>query len=346
MKNSKIEWCDHTFNPWIGCTKVSPGCANCYAETRDQRFAKGIHWGKGAPRQRTSAANWKQPLAWNKTAICKCGGTELIGSDDCRHCGENFAAANRRRPRVFCASLADWLDEEVELGWIADLLDLIRRTPNLDWLLLTKRPQNWRKILQFIETLAGGSNRPELGAFVSAWLAGNAPANVWIGTTVEDQLRAAERIPALLSIPAKVRFISCEPLLGQVDLTINRGKPNQYNCLKPYKPDYYSGSVQPIIHWVIVGGESGSSARGFCTEYAWDLVLQCKKAGVPVFVKQLGVRPYTTNANAMEWPEHVTFEAAGSGAAAALIGLNNRKGGDFDEFPEELQVREFPSSVS
>lgn len=137
MKNSKIEWCDHTFNPWIGCTKVSPGCANCYAEARDKRLDGGAHWGKGAPRRRTSSGNWQHPLQWNRDSI--------RDQENCRLAIENGAAMYEipDRPRVFCASLADWLDDDVPIQWLADLLSLIVATPSLDWLLLTKRPQNF-----------------------------------------------------------------------------------------------------------------------------------------------------------------------------------------------------------
>jgi protein gp37 len=121
-ENSKIEWTDHTFNPWEGCQKVSPGCDHCYAETRNARFAGGtaINWGPGAPRRRTSPANWRKPPQWNKTHA-------------------EFFAAHGRRQRVFCASLADVFDNAVDEQWRADLFALIRATPNLDWLLLTKR---------------------------------------------------------------------------------------------------------------------------------------------------------------------------------------------------------------
>lgn len=126
MKDSKIEWCHHTFNPWIGCSKVSEGCAFCYAESRDKRhlIEDVDHWGKGAPRYRTKPANWKQPLAWAREA-----------------------AGAAVRPRVFCASQADWLDDEVPWQWRFDLLELIRETPELDWLLLTKRPENFAKLV-------------------------------------------------------------------------------------------------------------------------------------------------------------------------------------------------------
>ena len=115
-ENTSIEWVDHTFNPWEGCQKVSPGCDHCYAETRNARFAGGtaINWGPGAPRRRTSAANWKKPIAWNSAAA-------------------NFMAAHGRRQRVFCASLANVFDNEVDPAWRVDLLDkLIAKTPHLD----------------------------------------------------------------------------------------------------------------------------------------------------------------------------------------------------------------------
>lgn len=309
-KDSLIPWTDHTFNPWIGCTKVSPGCAHCYAEReQDLRYGR-VKWGAGQPRHRTTAANWRQPLKWNKAE-------ETVMVD---HVG--FAAA--RRPRVFCASLADWLDAEVPNEWLADLLDLIRRTPNLDWLLLTKRPQNWWERLR--NTSPGPS--PEYLGWLLEWLNGHAPANVWLGTTVENQERADERITHLLSIPARVRFLSCEPMLGALDLE-----------------EAYPGKEQPgRIDWVIVGGESGADARPFPLEHAWDLVMQCKAASVPVFVKQLGAQPITTNANLYEWPDETTLEQHGTEAAGARVILRDRNGRDLSEWPEEFQVQEFPNT--
>jgi protein gp37 len=264
MKNSHIEWTDHTFNPWEGCTKVSPGCAHCYAEARNQRFSGGANWGKGAPRRRTSEANWRQPIAWDKASA--------------------FASEHGvRRSRVFCASLADWLDDEVPIEWLVDLLDLIRRTPNLDWLLLTKRPQNWRdRICRALAHVEGidfetgdsweGDAQTELGIWLNDWTATDGtgiPDNIWIGTTVEDQQRADERIPLLLQIPAKVRFLSCEPLLGPVDVL--------------------SGwAIRGKVDWVICGGESGHGARPMHPDWARSLRDQCAAAGVPFFFKQWG----------------------------------------------------------
>ena len=122
---SKIEWTDHTFNPWIGCQHVSPGCDHCYAETQNNfRKWNGGTWGPHAPRKRTSEANWRKPLQWARDA------------------------ANRgKSARVFCASLADVFDNQVAPAWRVDLFELIRETPQLDWLLLTKRPENIRKML-------------------------------------------------------------------------------------------------------------------------------------------------------------------------------------------------------
>ena len=224
MENSKIEWTNHTFNPWIGCTKVSPGCLNCYAETlMDTRHGR-VKWGKGQPRSRTGADNWRKPKAWNKVAE---GAAE--------------------RPRVFCASLADWLDDEVPIEWLADLLNLIEETPNLDWLLLSKRPENWYSRVsqvdsEFAEAWTDCIDMPERGGI---------PHNVWIGTSAEDQPRWDERIPQLSQIPAVTHFVSAEPLLGPIVMT-------------EYRPD-----------WLIVGGESGQGARLMQPNWVEDLLAQC-----------------------------------------------------------------------
>lgn len=251
---TKIEWATHTFNGWRGCTKVSPGCKNCYAEKLVTQRLKG-EWGPGAPRQLASEAMWKQPLKWDREA-----------------------AKNGTRPRVFCSSLADVLDNEVPTEWLADLLRLICRTPHLDWLLLTKRPETWTKRMEAVKEIDGDS-------LAWTWLRGIAPANVWIGTSVEDQERADERIPALLDIPAKVRFLSCEPLLGPVEITGNYALTGQARRVdKSLTP----AGTRARIHWVIVGGESGPNARPMHPDWARDLRDQCAAAGVPFLFKQWG----------------------------------------------------------
>lgn len=282
---TKIQWTDFTFNPWIGCTKVSPGCKNCYAETttraRVLRSQGHETWGKGAQRSRTSAANWKEPLRWNNL---------LSGPGD-------------RRPRVFCASLADWLDAEVPIDWLADLLQLIHDTPNLIWQLLTKRPENFGSRLDM--ALDHGLQSED---WLDAWYEGKPPDNVWIGTTAENQDCFNTRYRLLREIPAKVRFWSMEPLLTSIDFT----------------DIHYASSFREAFHWVIVGGESGPGARPCHTDDVRDLVSQCELAGVPCFVKQLG------------------SNAVAAGRDQKLIAMKNKKGGDPAEWPEDLRVRQFP----
>jgi len=291
-ENSKIEWCDHTFNPWRGCTKVSPGCANCYAETLSHRNPAVLgEWGPGRPRVRAAIAQWLLPLKWDRQA-------------------GDYRNMTGYRPRVFCASLADWLDDEVPVAWLADLLALILRTPNLDWLLLTKRPQLWRRRINaaMVELDERGENIDSCA--LTEWIAGMPPANVWIGTSVEDQTRADERIPHLLRIPAKVRFLSCEPLLGPVDLTAVRwdaGLGYFGDCMGPDHIPHGRPDDAPRIHWVIAGGESGPDARPMHPDWVRSLRDQCAEAGVSFFMKQMGGvrKPFPAipeDLNIKQWP--------------------------------------------
>jgi len=270
--NSKIEWCDHTFNPWEGCTKVSPGCLHCYAEARNHRYAAGANWGKGAPRRRTSAANWALPVKWNRESglfvQCSKGHRWQAKSQDqegyCPECGD--PEFHQVRPRVFCASLADWLDDEVPLEWLKNLLALIYDTPELDWLLLTKRPENWSKRV----TMAAAAFRCGIGCM---WPLDSGPDNVWVGVSVEDQARADLRVQKLLEIPARVRFLSVEPMLGPVNISPFHGS----------EPGYAPG-----IDWVICGGESGLKARPMHRDWALSLRDGCESNSVPFFFKQWG----------------------------------------------------------
>lgn len=273
-EQTKIQWTDSTFNPWIGCTKVIP-------------------------------ANWSLPKRWNAAA-------EKSGNQH----------------RVFCASLADWLDDEVPIEWLADLLQLIYETPHLNWLMLTKRPENFNiRTLSAAIHLAGfrdgqTGNAPIAECQSSIEMVGGwskwetFPKNVWIGASVENQEMADRRIPELIKIPAEVRFLSVEPMLGPIDLSrwLYRG---QIRCTEPYCSFNYSPPdcktcrgtgwqyVRPAIHWVIFGGESGPSARPCNLEWIREGARQCREAGIKVFVKQL-------------------------------------KGGDMAEWPEDLRVREIP----
>lgn len=306
MKNSHIQWTDHTFNPWIGCTKVSPGCAHCYAEALNKRWKKGDNWGKGAPRVRTSATYWKQPIQWNEQAAY-----DLSNHTDETNLGKDLGPYVR--PRVFSASLADWLDDEVCCKWFLDLLRLIHETPNLDWLLLTKRPENWQRRMIPALNLAWGIPQVEtpFAVWVEKWLTGEAPANVWIGTTVEDQARGDERIPHLLSIPAKARFLSCEPLLESVKieewLISNSAERARLHTMRTGHEcgaaafTFHCESCNfttfsekdQTINWVICGGESGPGARPMHPAWARSLRDQCAAAGVPFHFKQWGEwQPY------------------------------------------------------
>lgn len=278
-ENSKIEWTDATFNPWIGCTKVSPACDHCYAEVSTPARALGVTWGAKENRHRTSAANWKLPLRWNA-----------------QH--EEFFAAHGRRRRVFCASLADVFDNAVVPGWRADLFQLIEQTPNLDWLLLTKRIGNVPAMmievarhLFWMEHL----DTPRL------------PDNVWLGATICNQEEADRDIPKLLAVPARVRFLSMEPLLGAVDLRLptrtwafSDGHLGCDHCCNGDRCDDSThtdrafcghcrgtGNGRPI-DWVIAGGESSASARPMHPDWAASLRDQCAAAGVPFLFKQWG----------------------------------------------------------
>ncbi|AMR79299.1 phage Gp37/Gp68 family protein [Cupriavidus nantongensis] len=247
--NSKIEWTDHTFNPWIGCTKVSPACDHCYAEVSTPARTLGVVWGAKAERRRTTASNWNLPRRWNA-----------------QH--DEFFAEHGRRQRVFCASLADVFDNAVPAAWRVDLVALIAETPNLDWLILTKRIGNARTM----------------------WPA-EPLANVWLGASITSQAEAARDIPKLLDIPARVRFLSMEPLLGPVDLSrwiSYCERTDKHGISRDAAGAHILCERHCGISWVIVGGESGQGARPMHPDWARRLRDQCAAAGVPFLFKQWG----------------------------------------------------------
>ncbi len=289
-ENSKIEWCDHTFNAWEGCEKVSAGCAHCYAERRDRQYHDGGHWGPSGTRKMMSEVYWRQPLKWEKVTKEPC----FICSDRACPC----ECGNKSRPRVFCSSLADVFEDRPEL--IAPrrrLFKLIQATPNLDWLLLTKRPESIHRLTyQAIDpfddpecefNIAGEPNGLDVAEF------GELYPNVWLGTTVENQEQADKRIPELLKIPAKVRFLSCEPLLGPVRLGFwlsSYWDAEIYNNVTRKSGSFCKVESSPErgIQWVIAGGESGPNARPMNPEWARSLRDRCKAAGVAFHFKQWG----------------------------------------------------------
>ncbi|WP_233869289.1 phage Gp37/Gp68 family protein [Paraburkholderia adhaesiva] len=242
-EQSSIEWCDATFNPWIGCTKISPACDHCYAECSTPARTLRVQWGAKAERHRTSSVNWRQPIRWNA-----------------QH--EAFHAQHGHRRRVFCASLADVFDNHVPDDWRADLFDLVAATPNLDWLILTKRIGNVAAMLPYDWTCRR-----------RGW-----PANVWLGITVVNQGEADRDIPKLLAVPARVRFLSMEPLLGPVSLNADWLSPAPFYC----------DERDAGIDWVIVGGESGPGARPMGARWVRELRDQCARTHVPFLFKQWG----------------------------------------------------------
>lgn len=276
-ENTKIEWADHTFNPWIGCTKVSieatggGGCDHCYAEVstpaRVLRSTGAETWGPGAPRRRTSLANWALPHRW-----------------DAQH--EAFFAQHGRRQRVFCASLADVFDNEVDPQWRVDLFNLILSTPNLDWLLLTKRIGNAARMID--ETLPASLKALPMDCPLAwPW------PHVWIGATIVNQAEADRDIPKLLAVPASMRFLSMEPLLGPVDLRVIDvdGHSEIYPLRGTTNCEDSDGNPQPDLprlDWVIAGGESGPGARPMSPDWVRGLRDQCGEARVPFLFKQWG----------------------------------------------------------
>jgi protein gp37 len=254
-ETTKIEWADATFNPWTGCQAISPGCDHCYADAWAKRAGREFHI-----RKRTTEANWRTPLKWQRDA-------------------QAFFDQHGRRQRVFCASLADVFDNEAAPAWRMDLFNLIESTPDLDWLLLTKRIGN---VLNF-----GG--RHGLREDIMR-------ERVWLGATIVNQAEADRDIPKLLRAPAKLRFLSCEPLLGPIDLQHvvlkraefpERGQPDvSFPSLTGWFGGHDSGSTR--IDWVIAGGESGHGARPTHPYWALSLRDQCAAAHVPLLFKQWG----------------------------------------------------------
>jgi len=265
-ENTGITWADHTLNLLSGCVKISKGCANCYAAALPPAMRRHAEWGPDGERKFAPESYIQQVYAWQRRA-----------------------AKTGVRERVFGPSVADPFegphgsDGEGRNGPRPDYLPVIERMfrlaagcPDLDFQVLTKRP--WNAVAWWKSTVGG-----------TRW-----PSNLWIGTSVEDQRAADERIPWLTQLPARVLFLSCEPLLERVILPL-------------------AG-----IRWVIVGGESGRNARMMRMAWADDIVGQCKAAGVPVFVKQMGT------------------------VTAATCGYYDKKGGDPAEWPTFLRVQEFP----
>lgn len=333
-ENTKIQWTDHTFNGWIGCSKVSPGCKNCYAEVDNPARisrSRGLElWGPKANRRLTSNAYWSKPLQWNRQA-------EKVGQP----------------AKVFCASQSDvfegwqgqlvndqgrplWMHQgDLEMQAVVSencpglmaapytlslarerLWQLIESTPWLIWQLLTKRPENMH--FPFV---------PE------HWEEGGWPDNVWAMTSVENQEQAGRRIPELLKVRAKVLGLSCEPLLGPINLEPCLQYPPFHEHYKmTFGVDEWRG-----VAWVIIGGESGHGARPCNLDWIRSLVQQCREAETACFVKQLGSAVCGRDGEAAILGNQTPM--FGNGAWKRIF---DPKGGDPEEWPEDLRVRKFP----
>lgn len=258
-ENTAISWTDATFNPWIGCSKVSVGCKFCYADRENNRYRwNPAGWGPQAPRKRTSPANWKKPLQWNREA-------EKAGV----------------RKRVFCASLADVFDDHpsIEPTWRADLWNLIERTPHLDWLLLTKRPENIERFIPdrwddygYYRLHGKLSDGPPL------------PRNIWFGISAEDQANFDVRWfvfeSAIHHLYPQVVFLSLEPLLSSINIQVALDEID----LGDEDRNYWTRPAD----WVITGGESGPNARPTHPDWVRSIRDQCQEANVPFHFKQWG----------------------------------------------------------
>lgn len=334
--NSAIEWCDATWNPVRGCSRVSPGCKNCYAERTAARFS-----GPGKPYDGLVRLGEHGPR-WT-------GQARLVP-----HVLDQPRRWQRPR-RIFVNSMSDLFHEGLSDSDIAVVFASMAAAPQHTFQVLTKRAGRMRAWFERIDEHRGGlvwshllhqvrelaPQRPALERSLTAALDAQDGAlvwplpNVWLGVSVEDQQRADERIPHLLATPAAVRFLSCEPLLERVWLDrkwLGAGSDcpecgegvfvDEDGCCATCGADAAFFGVD----WVIVGGESGPGARPFNTAWAQSLVWQCRDAGVACFVKQLGADPY--------------FDVGG--ISRSKVQLTDKKGGDIAEWPEGLRVRQFP----
>ena len=332
MSSTNIEWTDATWNSVTGCTKVSDGCRFCYAEVVAKRFWATqypdvvLTNGTVRPRRFTDVQchddRLSQPLRWRKPR------------------------------RIFVNSVSDLFHKDVPLDFVAAMFGVMASTPRHTYQILTKRPELALEFFVWVREVARdyrGTINDAFRKHLPRKYDGCAvyptqkhgmvpdlpwpPPNVWLGVSVEDQATADARIPMLLRTPAALRFVSYEPALSAVDFTRLRGP--QLDYLNALDSGGRPGGGA-CIDWIIVGGESGPGAREFDAQWARDTITQCRAAGLPCFVKQLGAKPF-------EW-ETVASKISkyGWGKREEPLNLASAKGGDMAEWPEDLRVREFP----
>jgi protein gp37 len=274
---TKIEWTDATWNPIRGCTRVSEGCRHCYAEGMAARFSDPGQWGHGLA-QRVALPGGGTDHRWT-------GKVELVDA------ALDLPLRWRSPRRIFVNSTSDLFHEKVPDEWIDSVFCVMGAATRHTFQVLTKRPERMRDYLT--RRRCNFAVKAPIGGGMVDWHPFNkelaVPPNVWLGTSIEDQATADERIPHLLATPAAVRFLSCEPLLGPVDL--NRIKCPIYGevcAVTGYLGNGMYGDYGPKLDWVICGGESGPGARPMHPDWARSLRDQCQAAGVPFFFKQWG----------------------------------------------------------
>jgi protein gp37 len=319
---SDIEWCDATWQPTLGCTRVSPGCDNCYAMKLVHRGLCEAH--RGLTKLRPKNAS-RPGVDWNGTVRLQPGSLAI--------------PLRWKKPRrVFVDSLSDLFHDEVPFEYIAAVFGVMAACPQHTFLVLTKRPARALEFFAWLAERGDGVHGPRMEPDYVCWLHSEKHTgpfartawplpNVHLGTSVEDQQRADERIPLLLQCPAALHWVSAEPLLGPVTLAklMHTGADDHDRIgRKTWANAMYH------LGWVVVGGESGPGARPFDVAWARSLIEQARGLPTRVFVKQLGARPYGDATTIYGDQQRVTT-------------LADRKGGDMAEWPDDLRVREVPA---
>jgi protein gp37 len=356
MATTKIEWCDRVWNPVRGCSVISPGCHHCYAMRQAHRFSKAGLPFEGLTKQTSAGPQWTGAIRLIEDALLE-------------------PLSWRNPQRIFVNSMSDLFHEDVPDAFLDRVMTVMALSSWHTFQVLTKRADRMRSYLKALtlDRIVALANAQADGSPANLSVHDNLTTiarrarehayrdephrmprrlvlplpNAWFGVSVEDQKRADERIPQLLETPAAVRFISAEPLLGPLNLRVDLRQflPDGFIAAMADKP-YDPSTLSKRLDWVIVGGESGRGARPFDVSWARSIVHQCKAASVPVFVKQLGadVRDAAAERDDMGardvWP--AGWMPMIDGRRAWRPDLADRKGGDPQEWPSDLRIREFP----
>jgi protein gp37 len=343
-EKTKIAWCDSTVNPVHGCDKVSDGCKNCYITSTTPFRVSGMK--HGDPRTYHPNAFKLAEKLNRRPWICdRCGASGEYEFGEC-DCGKTTS----HRRRIFWESLGDFLDTKWEIAWLAAMLDTIRRCDQCVHIIVSKRWENFESRLGKVCGTFGwkeGTKRTPAHEFVAGWVSGiRVPKNIIGLCSVENQEVFWERVPQFVDVPLACRGLSMEPLLGEIDMEL------QHGCRSCNHPGNIISGLGPCercngtrhepsgIDWIIVGGESGDKARPCNVVGIRDLVKQGKSAGVPVYVNQLGFRPITSEETPDGWPAGTRLTSRS--CETALVNLRDKKGGDPEEWPADLRVRQFP----